>query len=611
MAYDLLNIGPLAGKSTSPNTEPAITIRMTVQRLLGGIVKMVTIHGLPFEATEWEGFQEVVGPLLKAYNLTINRHNITKYVSKAAEGINFMISQELKGKMFSLKLDIVSKMYRSMLGINCQYINNSGVVVKRNLGIIELHNRHTSQNLKEELMKVLRCFSVDVRQIITITIDNASNMVKLVKLLSDESENAYEFCDTETDDVNTLEIEDDDFNALDSDVPEKPAVLEWVRALEDFAPDEFVAAVRCGAHTTQLVVHDVCKEEDHKETLKDIRKKVKKFRSTEYKAFFDVSEGASYPSLPNETRWNSDYKMQLKLNKERSFFEKLGAQYPDLDLSNCWDYIENYVAAFEPLYICTIAVQKLETTLSDFFIEWIRAYGSIFELDDSNRFKKQLITAMDHRQRKLFCNRFFRVAIYFDPRLNFNGSTLLSQAQKEDVVQFCLQTWTRIKSEAKTGNIAHDDKDPTTNNTSGAEGSSNSKFSLNNYLTRTIGLGSPQTVQLTSLEQRIRSIQYQQRIDADQPFSVIKYWAAKRFDDSQIWELAKVILGVPGTQCSIERDFNLFNSTLTKSRNKLSSKSIQDILMVRTNKTLVKPALVYMLDKDKNTLEEFTTVSDT
>lgn len=134
MAYDLLNIGPLAGKSTSPNTEPAITIRMTVQRLLGGIVKMVTIHGLPFEATEWEGFQEVVGPLLKAYNLTINRHNITKYVSKAAEGINFMISQELKGKMFSLKLDIVSKMYRSMLGINCQYINNSGVVVKRNLG---------------------------------------------------------------------------------------------------------------------------------------------------------------------------------------------------------------------------------------------------------------------------------------------------------------------------------------------------------------------------------------------------------------------------------------------------------------------------------------------
>lgn len=92
---------------------------------------------------------------------------------------------------------------------------------------------------------------------------------------------------------------------------------------------------------------------------------------------------------------------------------------------------------------------------------------------------------------------------------------------------------------------------------------------------------------------------------------MIKYWAAKRFDDSQIWELAKVILGVPGTQCSIERDFNLFNSTLTKSRNKLSSKSIQDILMVRTNKTLVKPALVYMLDKDKNTLEEFTTVSDT
>lgn len=134
VAFDVLGIGPPSEKSSSPNTEPAISIRMTVQRLLGGIVKLVTVHGLPFEAMEWEGFTEVVGPLLKAYNLTINRHNITKYVAKAAEGVNWMISQEVNGRMISLKLDIVSKMYRSMLGINCQYINNSGVVTKRNLG---------------------------------------------------------------------------------------------------------------------------------------------------------------------------------------------------------------------------------------------------------------------------------------------------------------------------------------------------------------------------------------------------------------------------------------------------------------------------------------------
>ncbi|XP_055633221.1 uncharacterized protein LOC129773609 [Toxorhynchites rutilus septentrionalis] len=395
--YDRLCIGPSAAKSSSPNMEPAITIRMTKQRLVGGIIKMVAIHGLPFEATEWEGFREVVDPLLRAYNLTINRHNITQYVTKAAEGIDWMIGQALNGKLISLKLDIVSKMYRSMLGINCQYINNSGIVVKRNLGIIELHNRHTSQNIKEELVKVLKTFNVEMWQIMSITIDNASNMVKLVDILSDEIEYLLEVGfeyrgEVATDDITTFnELDaDDDFDTLDDSL-ERPAVLEWVRVLEEFAPNAFITAIRCGAHTTQSVVHDVCKEIEPKDILKEIRKKVKKFRSTEYKAFFDVSEGGSYPPLPNETRWNSDYKMLHELIKRRTFFEKLGTQYSVLDLSNYWNFIKEYVTAFNPLYQCTTAVQKLELSLSDFYIEWIRAYGSIRELEGSNRFKTKLI----------------------------------------------------------------------------------------------------------------------------------------------------------------------------------------------------------------------------
>ncbi|XP_062553618.1 uncharacterized protein LOC134218522 [Armigeres subalbatus] len=357
-AYELLCIGPAAAKHSSSNAEPAITIRMTKQRLIGGVVKMVTIHGLPFEFTEWDGFQEIVEPLLKAFNLTVNRHNIKQYVAKAAEGIDCLIIQELHGLMISLKMDIVSKMYRSMLGINCQYINNTGAVVKRNLGIIELHNRHTSQYLKDELLKILKFFGVDVCQIVAVTIDNASNMVKLVKLLSALSESAIDYyVDSEQfEKIPLNEIEVDDSDVLDIDSPEKLVDQEWARVLEDFAPDEFITAVRCGAHTTQLVVHDVCKQSVHKAALREIRKKVKKFRSTEYKTFFDVSEGGTYPPLPNETRWNSNYKMLLELSKGRSFFEKLGTQYPDLDLSNYWGFIEDYVTAFNPLYQCTIAV---------------------------------------------------------------------------------------------------------------------------------------------------------------------------------------------------------------------------------------------------------------
>lgn len=167
----------------------------------------------------------------------------------------------------------------------------------------------------------------------------------------------------------------------------------------------------------------------------------------------------------------------------------------------------------------------------------------------------------------------------------------------------CLQIWARIRP----GSNLPDENDPNpviTLSASKAEAPSCSKFGLNEYLTRTIGSRAPKAVQLTSLDLKIRSVQYQNRIDADQPFKVIHYWLARRFEEPQLWMIAKVILGVPATQCSIERDFNLFNSILTKSRNKLSSKSLQDVLKVRTNSTLVKPALAYMFSKDKSTVEE-------
>lgn len=96
--------------------------------------------------------------------------------------------------------------------------------------------------------------------------------------------------------------------------------------------------------------------------------------------------------------------------------------------------MEEYVSAFEPINDCTEAVQKLQLTLSDFYLEWIRAYGRISELDDTNSFKPHLVSAMDRRQQKLFGNRIFRAAIYCDPRFNFNGSVLLSSAQKEETI---------------------------------------------------------------------------------------------------------------------------------------------------------------------------------
>nr|XP_029732038.1 uncharacterized protein LOC115268145 [Aedes albopictus] len=296
-AYNLLCIGePSLNKDDNP--DPSVVIRTSKQKVVGGIVKIHTLHGLPFEAVEWEGFRDILEPQLKAFDLKINRHNVTEYIKTTDDGIDWLIKQELAGLTVSLKLDIVSKMYRSFLGVNCQYVSNHGIIIKRTLGIIELHNRHTGQNLKEELIMVLKHFGLEIGQAISITIDNASNMVKMVQLMSKQAESMEE-------------------HSLSELVPEKTQQT-WAKALEEAVPDEFITTIRCGAHTTQLVVHDVCRETEFKEILKEIRKKCKKFRSAEYTAFFEAGEGA-YPPLPNETRWGSDYRLMLSMKNGKKF----------------------------------------------------------------------------------------------------------------------------------------------------------------------------------------------------------------------------------------------------------------------------------------------------
>ena len=99
-----------------------------------------------------------------------------------------------------------------------------------------------------------------------------------------------------------------------------------------------------------------------------------------------------------------------------------------------WSFIEEYVEAFKPLSQCTVIVQNLQFTLSDFYKEWVEAYGKTTDLRKENRFKALILAAMDERQRKLFTNHALKAAVYCDPRFTFNGSSLFSASQKDEIL---------------------------------------------------------------------------------------------------------------------------------------------------------------------------------
>lgn len=97
------------------------TVRVSKQRLMGGILKMFTVHGVAFRGMSWEGFREIIDPLLDAFHLTINEHNIVQHIKNISGTIDTVIREELKDKLVSIKFDTTSKMNRSVLAVSAQY----------------------------------------------------------------------------------------------------------------------------------------------------------------------------------------------------------------------------------------------------------------------------------------------------------------------------------------------------------------------------------------------------------------------------------------------------------------------------------------------------------
>lgn len=174
---------PVAGPS-----KKKIKISMDKSTLCRATIKMVTKDSIPFRILDSEGFREIVDPIYKELGVTINRHNIKDKVSNVAQQIIDMISNELKNKIFSLKIDSATRHGRSILGVNAQFANNKGEIQVRTLGMVELKKRHSSEYLKEEVTQILKKYDCTLSQIFCCTVDNGANMVKCIKLLESDQE---------------------------------------------------------------------------------------------------------------------------------------------------------------------------------------------------------------------------------------------------------------------------------------------------------------------------------------------------------------------------------------------------------------------------------------
>lgn len=258
---------------------------------------------------------------------------IKKYISKTANRIADKIKSEVNGRHISLMLDVATKNHKSILGINIRYIIDREIK-ERCIGMIPLYERHTAANLAIETKKCVNKFQIDLRQIKSITTDNAGNAIGIIDHLeetiysTEEDEevtlnSSSELC-AKNSNINAPVSENEIYSLARQFIEEEAlaAILDDTEEYEELLKQVVnglphhvkgnMFGVRCGNHTVNLIVRGAIKKSNMHELVTLCRKIAVLLREDAF-----VREARHnhleyiLPRLNVVTRWDSDYLMVI------------------------------------------------------------------------------------------------------------------------------------------------------------------------------------------------------------------------------------------------------------------------------------------------------------
>ena len=258
-------------------------VQLSDSDVLDACVELVTANARPFTLMEDSGFKKLLNPILAGLEnkIVINAENIRCEITVRAQCIRRDIQNEIIVRLVCLKVDTASRLGRSFLGLNMQYIKD-GKVVLRTLCAKEIHGSHTAENLKSEIKRVLAMYGLTLRNVYSVTTDNASNMVKCVQLMAEE-------------------IQEEQPSELEEDTTENLTLWDLEENLE-------IKSVRCAAHTLQLAVCAVIKKDPYVGIIEKVRQLSKQLRLPSMSVTLKAL-GLLKPPVDCQTRWNSTYDM--------------------------------------------------------------------------------------------------------------------------------------------------------------------------------------------------------------------------------------------------------------------------------------------------------------
>lgn len=188
------------------NVTPDESTAVQRLKLVLHCVELVAINSQPFSLLSCSGFRGAVQKQLNEFklagcNLDLSDHHVNENKDKVIEvamNIKQQVKAEMEGKIISLMVDGATRNGRSIFGINAQY-KIGGRLKLVTLSMKELNEAHTAEYLSSILLQVLGEFEIDLSQVISITTDNGSNMLAMVKDLENKLFGATDHQEVEND----------------------------------------------------------------------------------------------------------------------------------------------------------------------------------------------------------------------------------------------------------------------------------------------------------------------------------------------------------------------------------------------------------------------------
>lgn len=337
-----------------------------------------------------------------------------------------------------------------------------------------------------------------------------------------------------------------------------------------------VRSVRCAAHTLQLAVSDVLKDEDNETIISKAREICKKLRAPGIKSILKATHKKK-PIIDCPTRWNSTLDMLERLVDLK---ECCNDKNKDLYLdSQTWLKIEELVRSLMPARIATKIMQKEQIVIGDFYRTWCNCKLETSKINTPLAHK--LTRAMLAREKLLFNNDAFLAGMFLDARFNI----VLTQEQQIQANNYLIYIWQYMQKIQKkydmlNNSINNHDCTPSTSNVNNDQEDADAVEIMLRQLDARQCINNTATCSIDIINSLQQFLTYP-RLNSKE--NILEFWDKNKSSMPHLYSLAKVVLAVPPTQVSVERLFSSLKYILSNLRYNLTADILDDILLLRAN----------------------------